>query len=139
MINSPILSRVPPVLYLDEYINHTFSEHKLNDLYDFQKKSATNPRLIQKEIFSNEIRIIAMMDRYKKELYDKYKNKSQNNKISIIMPTKNRANKIGYAISSVLMQSHENWELIIVDDGGGDNTEFVVNEFNDTRIKYYRK
>jgi len=58
---------------------------------------------------------------------------------SIIIPTLNRANIIGKTIQSVLNQEYENWELIIVDDGGLDNTKKVVEDFNDARIKYFWK
>ena len=42
--------------------------------------------------------------------------------ISVIMPTFNRARYLENALQSVLSQSVENWELIIVDDGSSDNT-----------------
>jgi glycosyltransferase involved in cell wall biosynthesis len=59
---------------------------------------------------------------------------------SIILPTFNRAHVIHKAIQSVLNQSFLNWELIIIDDGSKDNTEQVVAQFPDARIKYnYQK
>ncbi|MGK7390867.1 MAG: glycosyltransferase [Candidatus Cyclobacteriaceae bacterium M2_1C_046] len=58
---------------------------------------------------------------------------------SIIIPTYNRAQFIQKAIQSVLDQSYDNFELIIVDDGSTDNTEEVVNKYTDSRIKYYKK
>ena len=42
--------------------------------------------------------------------------------ISIIMPTLNRGSHLENAVKSVIAQSFENWELIIVDDGSTDNT-----------------
>ncbi|MCX6177827.1 MAG: glycosyltransferase family A protein [Chlorobiales bacterium] len=42
--------------------------------------------------------------------------------ISVIMPTFNRARYIKNAVQSVISQSFENWELIIVDDGSSDHT-----------------
>jgi glycosyltransferase involved in cell wall biosynthesis len=57
-------------------------------------------------------------------------------KISIIIPSYNRAHKITKTIDSVVSQSYENWELIIVDDGSTDNTKEVVSSFKDERIKY---
>lgn len=55
--------------------------------------------------------------------------------VSIIMSTRNRADYIGGAIESVIKQDHRNWELIIVDDGGTDDTALVVRSFNDSRIR----
>lgn len=58
---------------------------------------------------------------------------------SIIMPTYNRAHLIGKAIDSVLKQTYAHFELIVVNDGGSDDTEEVVKAFNDPRINYYWK
>ena len=55
---------------------------------------------------------------------------------SIIIPTYNREKLIGRAIKSVLNQSFEDFEIIVVDDGSKDRTEDVVNSFKDERIKY---
>src|SRR5688572_10357134 len=60
--------------------------------------------------------------------------------ISIVIPTYNRAHLISRAIHSVLNQTFQSWELIIVDDGSTDNTEEIMGGFvADSRIKYYRK
>lgn len=61
-----------------------------------------------------------------------------NNLFSIITPTYNRAHLIKRAIQSVLNQSANNWELIIVDDGSTDNTEEIIRPFVNYRIKYYK-
>ena len=58
---------------------------------------------------------------------------------SIIIPTYNRSNMIGDAIQSVLNQIYGNFELIVVDDGGTDNTKDVIDKFDDDKIKYYWK
>lgn len=60
------------------------------------------------------------------------------NKISIVLPTYNRANVIGKSIESVLNQTYQNLELIIVDDGSTDDTEEIVCAFKDNRIRYHR-
>lgn len=58
--------------------------------------------------------------------------------VSIITPTYNCAKFIGATIESVLNQTYQNFEMIIVDDASKDNTEEVVKSFKDKRIKYIR-
>ena len=59
--------------------------------------------------------------------------------ISIITPTYNCGKFIGETIESVINQTYENWEMIIVDDCSKDNTKDIVNKYaqNDDRIKYH--
>jgi glycosyltransferase involved in cell wall biosynthesis len=54
--------------------------------------------------------------------------------ISIVIPTYNRADLIGKAIQSILNQTYNNWELIIVDNYSDDNTREVIKSFADSRI-----
>lgn len=64
---------------------------------------------------------------------------SQNKTLfSIITPAYNREKFIGKTIESVLGQRHEQFELIIVDDGSIDRTSEVVSSYKDSRIKYYK-
>lgn len=56
--------------------------------------------------------------------------------VSVIIPTYNRANIIGKSIQSVLNQTFNEFELIIVDDGSTDNTKKIVESFKDYRIVY---
>ena len=58
--------------------------------------------------------------------------------ISVIIPTYNRANLLKEGISSVLKQTYQNFELIIVDDGSLNNTEKIVKGFKDQRIVYLK-
>ena len=55
--------------------------------------------------------------------------------ISIILPTYNRAELLGRAISSVIQQDYKNWELMIVDNYSQDGTDEVVESFKDSRIR----
>jgi glycosyltransferase involved in cell wall biosynthesis len=58
--------------------------------------------------------------------------------VSVVMPAYNASATIGNAIMSIINQTYENWELLIVDDGSDDRaaTEKVIIKFNDERIKY---
>lgn len=56
--------------------------------------------------------------------------------VSIILPTYNRAEYLGEAISSVFGQNFSNFELIVVDDGSTDHTSQLVKQFCDPRLIY---
>lgn len=58
--------------------------------------------------------------------------------VSVIMPSWNTSNFIAESIQSVIDQTYENWELIIVDDCSTDNTDEVVARFTDKRIRYFK-
>lgn len=58
--------------------------------------------------------------------------------VSVIMPSWNTSNFIAESIQSVIDQTYENWELIIVDDCSTDNTDDVVAKFTDKRIRYFK-
>ncbi len=50
-------------------------------------------------------------------------------KVSIIMPSYNKAKYISEAINSVINQTYTNWELIIVDDYSNDDSQELINSF----------
>jgi glycosyltransferase involved in cell wall biosynthesis len=61
-----------------------------------------------------------------------------NPKISIIMPTYNGTKYLRQAIDSIISQTFQDYELIIVDDCSTDNTREVVSSYQDPRIRYLR-
>ena len=58
--------------------------------------------------------------------------------VSIIMPSYNTGKFIEKTINSVINQTYNNWELIIVDDCSNDNTDEIVKSINDSRIVYLK-
>jgi len=58
-------------------------------------------------------------------------------KVSVVIPTYNYGHYLGDAIVSVLRQSYEDLELIIVDDGSTDDTRSLIRRYSDPRITWY--
>ena len=59
-------------------------------------------------------------------------------KISVCIPTYNRAHFLPHAIESVFAQTIDDWELIICDDGSQDETPTVMTRYTDPRVRYIR-
>lgn len=78
-----------------------------------------------------------------KVVYLRHKNILMNNKISIqplvsiIMSVFNEEKYVADAIESILNQTYQNWEFIIINDGSVDSTESIINQYQDPRIRYF--
>ncbi len=59
-------------------------------------------------------------------------------KLSICIPTFNGSNTIKRTINSILKQSYQNFEIIINDDYSKDDTEKIIKNIKDKRIKFYK-
>lgn len=101
---------------------------------EFLSKSYISP-LIESPFCNEDKRVFAFMDYLGKKLRQNVLNSDYNPLVSVIMPTYNRKNIIQNAIKSVLNQSYQNFELIIIDDGSNDGTISLLKSINDNRIK----
>jgi glycosyltransferase involved in cell wall biosynthesis len=58
--------------------------------------------------------------------------------LTIVIPTYNRAHLIEHTLKSVLDQSCDDFEVIIIDDGSTDNTEEIVQPYLSEKVSYHR-
>lgn len=60
--------------------------------------------------------------------------------VSIVLPTYDGARHIRYSVDSIVAQEHQNWELIVVDDGSSDDTPAIVAQMasHEKRIQVIR-
>lgn len=56
---------------------------------------------------------------------------------SVVIPTFNRENVIMRAVQSVIEQTVQDFEIIVIDDGSNDNTKSVISTIPDFRIRYF--
>ena len=64
---------------------------------------------------------------------------STDSKVSVIIPTYNRARYVRESIQSVLSQTYGDLEVIVVDDGSTDETAEVIGAISDPRLRYLRQ
>lgn len=61
-----------------------------------------------------------------------------NPNVSVVLCVRNEEKYIGDCIMSILSQTYEDFEVIIVDDMSNDHTQTIIKEFDDERIRYFR-
>ena len=61
--------------------------------------------------------------------------------VSVVIPTKNRANLLRETLTSVRAQTYPHWEAVVVDDGSEDDTVAYVEGLSreDPRIRILRR
>ena len=108
-----------------------------NNFFNFQEfltKSYISPRF--NAPFSNEEKqAFVFMDYLSEYLRNIPSNNDYHPLVSVIMPTFNRRTSIEYALTSVLTQTYDNFELLIIDDGSTDGTVEFLNTIPDERLK----
>ena len=67
--------------------------------------------------------------------------KKINDLISVIVPIYNVADRVSFCIDSILKQTYNNLEIILVDDGSTDGSSLIIDKYanNDERIKVFHK
>ena len=59
-------------------------------------------------------------------------------KLTVLMPVFNAEKHLAGAIDSILGQTYEDFEFLIIDDGSTDNSAAIINSYHDTRIRFYQ-
>jgi len=59
-------------------------------------------------------------------------------KVSIIVPTFNREKMLKETIDSLINQTFEDFEIVIVDNCSADNTESVVKSYKNKKVRYFK-
>jgi len=59
-------------------------------------------------------------------------------RVSVIIPTYNRAHLVSRAIGSVFQQTYQDFEIIVIDDGSTDGTHEVIERIREPRLRYLR-
>ena len=112
--------------------------HKIaiaRDVFIYHKSGAAFSR-----IKDPNLNLLFLMQKGRRNFLSKWntnesKTNAKNPLVSVIIATKDRKNVISNAIKSVLSQTYKNFELIVINDGGGD-IQSIIAQFNDARIKY---
>jgi glycosyltransferase involved in cell wall biosynthesis len=58
---------------------------------------------------------------------------------SVVIPVYNRADVLGRALQSVIAQTFQDFEIVVVDDGSRDDPRAVIGAIGDPRIRYVRQ
>lgn len=69
----------------------------------------------------------------------KYPRKDSRPLVTVSIATFNRAGYLGECLDSVLSQSVQDFEVIVVDDGSSDHTRDVISKYRDDRVRYLQQ
>ncbi|MCK9152245.1 glycosyltransferase family 2 protein [Methanobacterium alcaliphilum] len=105
-----------------------------NDFDEFLTYSSISP-LLEAPFGEEEKRCFAQMENIARFLTEESQKVEKTTLVSVIMPVHNRIGTISSAIDSVLKQSYQNFELIIVDDGSDDGTTEFLEKNENPKIK----
>lgn len=134
---SPILSRMPPTRYLELYrFREKRTVHRPSStLAEYLRRAMIKPDLISPDLTEYDLRVVAYMDGEKRRFSADAAETPQAELVSIVLSAADDTGLLEDTIVSVLMQSYENWELIVGNVGRLEAVSAIVRQFDDTRIK----
>jgi glycosyltransferase involved in cell wall biosynthesis len=90
--------------------------------------------LICRMLMVNEVRGLAYMEKFRAVFH---RNLPSDPLVSVLITSYNTAEFIHACISSILLQTYENIEVVVVDDGSKDNTLDILSSIDDRRLKIF--
>lgn len=108
------------------------------DETDYQKIITSNKLFVRKIKYPRSLQLVKLLKEQNKNCMRKYKGETYDNEtslpISIVMPMYNSALYLKECIDSILNQSLQAFELIVVDDGSTDESLSILKSYSDPRI-----
>ena len=134
---SPILHGCPPSEYLRPFLTDAPNPLPFKGGIDrFFSMGSAYAGVLSAPLTQEGLRIIDVMHAEKKLRHKEFISMQQDALLSVIMPTRDRPEALEGPILSVIAQSYKNWELLVINDGGGPEAEAVIKRFKDERIRY---
>lgn len=129
-----------PVSRIKGPLFHLHHPRGVNSFHDFGLREKENIKELvrickmDKETLRNDIESRKQNDSSISNLNTVFSNKSENPIISVIMPVYNTASYLESSIHSILSQTFQNFEFIIIDDASTDDSLKIIEQFEDERI-----
>ena len=117
--------------FLLRRIQYNFNDERISDFEIDIKKRKISFNLVYKIMVTS---LISNENAYQ-VLYNGYSNTKEKPLISVIIPTYNSSCLLRDTIDSILNQTYENIEVIVIDDGSTDSTKEILQSYTDKRIK----
>ncbi len=61
-----------------------------------------------------------------------------NYKVSVLFPVRDQIKYLHMSIRSILSQTYQDFEILLIDDGSVEDVDSIVNQYKDPRIRYYK-
>lgn len=106
----------------------------LRTFEEYLARAMSQPTLLRSPYSREQRRILTYMDWLRGHLASRAQRSESESSVSVVLPTFNRAHVLRRAVLSVLTQTLQRLQLVIVDDGSRDGTRELVNSFSDERI-----